>query len=406
MKKFVLLTLALALFASVFVCAGAYAQTVRPWDTDITVRLGEDEFRYVLSEKMAPFAHQAQERGFYLGAQAKRKLADRLLGMGLCPQEVYNYILPDFDGILRHFGYVNAQRRDAELSFGPDGFAYRSGQDGVAIDADRLFELLLGGNGRPATVQLPLTVDRAVTTDQLRQNTVCRGTFETSFVSSGANRCHNIAQAAAALNGVTVGVGETFSFNRTVGERTEQRGYKTGKIIVDGAYTDGVGGGVCQVSTTLYNALLVAGFVPKAVQHSLVSSYVQAGFDAMVSYGSADLTFVNDTDHPIYISAAVKGKKLRFSVYGQPNPYTIERESVQQRDKFATVYIVDSDKYPDLVYTDQTKVVVGGSDGVKCKSYLKYYQNGKLVRTQLIRNCSYKRVDAVVARGYLPRPEQ
>ena len=237
----------------------------------------------------------------------------------------------------------------------------------------------------------------------MKKNTVKRASFTTTYYNSGANRCFNISKAASALNGVTVGVGETFSFNNTVGARTEARGYKTSKVILDGNYTEGVGGGVCQVSTTLYNALLLAGFIPKASQHSLISSYVKAGFDAMVSYGVADLTFVNSTDHPIYIAAVTKNKTITFTVYGEPCQFRIERESVEEREKFHTVEIVDKVKYPDLIYTDQTKVVTSGSDGVKTQSYLKYYVGDKLVETKLIRKNTYKRVDQVIARGELER---
>lgn len=403
MKKIlIVLIFALAISASVFVCDKAFAEAVKPWNVVFTVKYGDDAYSYDLSREISE-TDEAENRGFYLGARAKRAYRDRLLALGLPEQAVYNYILPDFDGILRHFDYVNCDREDASVRFDKNGFSYRNGRDGAAINISELFDAALESRGNRITINLPVVTDKAVTTEDLKRNTVCRGSFGTSFGSSGPNRSHNIALAASALNGVTVGVGETFSFNKTVGARTEANGYKTGKIILDGHYTDGVGGGVCQVSTTLYNALLLAGFVPDAVQHSLVSSYVKAGFDAMVSYGSADLTFTNDTDHPIYIASSVVNKRISFTVYGEPNPYKIVRESVETRDKFATSYIVDPDKYPELLYTDQTKVVVGGSDGVKTKSYLKYYLDGKLVATKLIRTNSYKRVDAVVARGYIER---
>ena len=175
-------------------------------------------------------------------------------------------------------------------------------------------------------------------------------------------------------------------------------------MILDGQYTDGLGGGVCQVSTTLYNALLLSGFIPKAVQHTLVSSYVMAGFDAMVSYGTADLTFVNDTPYPVYIKGETHNKVVTFTIYGQPNSYEIVRENDEVRERFATKYIVDKVSYPELIYDDQTRVVRNGSDGVKTKSYLCYYKDGVLVMRKQIRSNSYKRVDKVIAHGYKQRP--
>lgn len=402
MKKiFLTFALALAILASVFVCESVFAQSVYPWDVVLSVEYRGDVFEYKLSDNIG--CADTTARGIYLGQSGKQDLYRRLKSLGLPDEAVYNYILPNFDSITAHFAYVRRERADASVQFDKKGFHYQNGQDGVAIDAQKLFEKALTSCGKLLKITLPLNVDRAMTVDELKANTVRRATFGTSFANSGANRSYNIAKAVDALNGTIVEAGEKFSFNQIVGDRTEARGYKTSKVIMDGAYAEGVGGGVCQVSTTLYNALLLSSFLPCAMQHSLVSSYVKAGFDAMVSYGSADLTFVNTTEHPVYISAWVKDKNVYFSVYGEPNPYTVERVSVETRDKFATNYIVDEQKYPDLVYADQTKVVVGGSDGVKTKSFLKYYRDGKLVCTKLIRTNSYKRVDAVIARGPLTR---
>lgn len=404
-KTVVVFALTLAVVASVFVCGSARACTLMPWNVAFTVSYNGDEFCYDLSEHIDRHCDPTGQ-GFYLGMDAKREMYRDLTALGLPHDAVHNYMLPGFDEVVKHFSYLCCERRDASVSFGKNGFSYQKGQDSVQINEDELFQRALHSGGRAITIELPLNIDKAVTVEELRRNTVCRGTFTTSYSSSSANRCHNIALAASALNGVTVEVGESFSFNDVVGPRTEANGYKTGKVILDGAYTDGVGGGVCQVSTTLYNALLLSGFVPCAVQHSLVSSYVKPGFDAMVSYGSADLTFVNNTSHPLYIASVANGKQLTFTVYGEPNQYKIVRESEEVREGFATTFVVDPQKYPELVYTDQTKVIVGGSDGVRTKSYLKYYLGGKLVATKLIRTNNYKRVDAVVASGYLARPQE
>ena len=402
MKRLLLIfTIMLAAFASIFIVAKdqASADTVAPWNVQFTVEHNGDVISYNLSKEIKGLEEQANARGFYLGSKGKRNLYDRLDATGVDEVAVYEYVLPGFSNVLSHFGYVQAERVDATVVFGKNGFVYEKGQNGVAINANKLFKLALNSSSKNVRLTLPLAIDKAVTVSELKQNTVVKSTFTTNYFNSGANRCYNIAKAADAINGVTVAVGETFSFNATVGDRTEERGYKLSKVIQDGNYTEGVGGGVCQVSTTLYNALLLADFIPKATQHSLISSYVKAGFDAMVSYGSADLSFTNNTDHPIYIAASVQGKSVTFTIYGEPNVYRIERVSVEEREKYATTYVVDADKYPELIYTDQTKVVTSGSDGVKTQSYLKYFQGDKLVATKLIRKNSYKRVDQVIAHG-------
>ena len=403
-KKIILSLIALALFASVFVFSGVvYAETLSPWNVQFEVVYQGDVFRYNLQDEVDKLAEKSPSRGFYSGYAGKRKIYDSLTSQELPEMAVYEYLLPNFSKVIAHFDYVCRDRADATVNFGKKGFSYSEGQDGVDIDAKTLFEKALNSRGKLIRISLPLTVDKATTVAELKKNTVKRASFTTTYQNSNANRSFNIAKAAEAINGVTVDVGETFSFNQVVGDRSEQRGYKISKVILDGNYTEGVGGGVCQVSTTLYNALLLAGFIPHAVQHSLVSGYVKAGFDAMVSYGAADLTFVNDTNHPIYIAAATANKTVTFTVYGEPNPYRIERISVEERDKFSTTFVVDSEKYPELVYTDQTKVVTSGSDGVKTQSYLEYYLGDRLVERKLIRKNSYKRVDQVIARGALER---
>lgn len=313
--KVIIILFALALVASVFVYGVAYADETEPWNVTVDIAHGEKVFHYDLKQEMQPFASKSDSRGFYLGANGKTTLAKRLLGQDLPRQAVYEYLLPNFKNVLRKFQFVGVQKRDATVSFDAEGFHYTQGVDGVAIDVDSLFWQMLQSGGRHVTIQLPLLLDKAVSVADLRRNTVKKASFTTSFAQSAANRCHNVAHATAALDGLTVMPFETFSFNKTVGPRTESNGYKQSKIILDGLYADGVGGGVCQVSTTLYNALLMSEILPVASPHTLVSSYVQPGFDAMVSYGGADLTFCNDTLHrlktSIWIYTALQRKKLR-----------------------------------------------------------------------------------------------
>lgn len=420
-KSFLLVVFTLAFFASVFAIvqmppALSFAEAAveqshvsEPWNVTAVVTYNGNSYEYDLKREATSFADTAANRALYGGAKVKHATADALIADGLPREAVYNYVLPNFKNIVRHFDFVTVQRADATVTFDKRGFRYTNGVDGVSVDQAALFNQLLSSNGRKITVQLPLAVDKAVSVADLQRNTVKKASFTTYYKSSGANRCFNVKKAALAVNGTMVYVGETFSFNGVVGPRTTQAGYKTSKVIMDGNYTEGVGGGVCQVSTTLYNALLLAEVNPKACQHSLVSSYVAAGFDAMVSDAGADLTFTNETQHPLYISASVSDsdKSVTFTVYGEPNRYKVVRESVETREKFSTVEIVDSAKYPELVYADQTKVVVSGSDGVKSKSYLNYYdERGNLVARKLIRQNTYKKVDKVVARGALIRPKE
>ena len=397
MKKTILIiALTLTVFVGVF-CYPVEAKTY-PWNVCATIQYGGKSYHYNMQNHL----QNCPQSVAFLGEKSRWQLYKYLQTLPLTEQQIYNYILPNFDDVVRFFAPACPPKRDAVVTFGPNGFCFCPGNDGVEVNQKQLFEsLLCCHNGQ--TICLPVIVHKATTIEQLQNTTQKRATFTTEFANSSPQRSHNIALATQSINGTTVGVGQTFSFNQVVGKRTEQRGYQSAKVILDGAYVEGIGGGVCQVSTTLYNALLLAGIVPNAHQHTLISHYVLEGFDAMVSDSGADLTFVNNTNSPIYIQGFVQDKKVTFNIFGVENKYKIVRESIVEVTPFQTVEIVDNVKYPHLVYTDQTQVVTNGSNGVKAQSMLKYYLEGQLVETKLLRKSTYKRVDRVIARGSIPR---
>lgn len=240
------------------------------------------------------------------------------------------------------------------------------------------------------------------------QDLTVRSKFYTSYSSSTAERKSNIALASKSLNNVFVDVGTEFSFNRTVGARTENRGYKTAKIIVGGKFVDGVGGGVCQVSTTLYNAVLLAGLeITEYHPHSLPVSYIAPSFDAMVNSGNADLRFVNNTHNPIVIKANTTDSVLTIEIIGEPMTESISRQSI------ITDYIpapeeeiiVDTaGEYPDL-YQGERKVLTFGKQGYKSEGFLIKSVNGKPVSVQKIRSDKYSAMRGVVIEGTAIPPE-
>ncbi len=153
--------------------------------------------------------------------------------------------------------------------------------------------------------------------------------FETRFNAENAPRAHNIRLAASALNGCTLPAGGLFSFNARTGARTAARGYREAPVILEGEYVPGVGGGVCQVSTTLYNAALLAGLqVKEHHAHSLPVGYVEPSFDAMVSGKSCDLKLYNGLEGKVYFVLRVQGGCLRVRIYGPASDTTYARESV------------------------------------------------------------------------------
>ena len=231
---------------------------------------------------------------------------------------------------------------------------------------------------------------------------VLRSSFFTSYYSSSPERKHNIILASKAINNYLLDVGQEFSFNRTVGERSEKRGYKQAKIIVGGEFVDGIGGGVCQVSTTLYNAVLLAGLeITEYHPHSLSVNYVAPSFDAMVNSGWADLRFVNNTLNPIYIKSTADENRIKVEIYGEKTNQKLIRKSVITEEIFPEEPIVKIDKdglYPELAVGEQ-KIVRYAKNGLRSEGYLIKMVDGRIVSTITIRKDKYSPVRELIMQG-------
>lgn len=239
------------------------------------------------------------------------------------------------------------------------------------------------------------------------QEIVLRAQFSTEYPDSSAERKHNIRLAAKSLDNVFVDAGGEFSFNKTVGERTVSRGYKTAKIIVKGEFVEGVGGGVCQVSTTLYNAVLLAGLdVCEVHQHSLAVGYVEPSFDAMVNSGSADLKFINRTHNPIIIRVKADDKAITVKIYGETASEKIERKSVVKREILPEYTVIkdEAGNYPDL-FAGERRIIVYGKKGLESEGYLIRKVNGKTVSEKRIRKNVYSAINGIIVEGTAERED-
>ncbi len=223
-----------------------------------------------------------------------------------------------------------------------------------------------------------------------------RSSFSTDYSSSSSERKANIRLACQKINGTILFSNEEFSFNKRVGKRTQENGFKTAKTIENGAFVDGVGGGVCQVSTTLYNAILLGGLkITEYHPHSLSVGYVEKSFDAMVTDLWADFKFINDTGGLLFLFAEANGQKLTLWVYGTEKTYDYERESVIEEEILPEVSV----SLVDGLLKGERVVKVKGKSGYKSKGYLKTYYKGNLMETALIRTDEYKKIDEVVLQG-------
>ena len=174
--------------------------------------------------------------------------------------------------------------------------------------------------------------------------------FSTCYINGSTtdNRTYNVRLAASMVDGVVVKAGEEFSFNSYVGATTEENGYKVGTVIDhSGEYVDGYGGGVCQVSTTMFNAVYYAGFpITERLNHMLYSANYPDGLDATVDYPSVDFKWVNNTESDIYIKFTDDGSSITCTLYGADPHYTVwsYTNPWQITGGYPTKYIIDTSK--------------------------------------------------------------
>ncbi len=195
-------------------------------------------------------------------------------------------------------------------------------QKGIALDVDATRTALLKNgvaelrDGEQVTMVITET-DPPMTSENLGGVNTLLASYTTSFGSSSAARQSNIRKASAHMDGTLLAPGEVFSYNDIVGPRTPRLGWRNAPTYQDGQVVPGPGGGICQTSTTLYNAVLRANLkVVERRNHSMPVHYVPPGCDATVDYGSQDFKFANNTSGPVYVQALTPGGRLTFNLYG------------------------------------------------------------------------------------------
>ena len=262
-----------------------------------------------------------------------------------------------------------------------------------------LFSKINGKIGTDTNVTAVVeAVNPKITSDMLSSVNAQISTFSTNYAYSSASRANNIALATRTVNGKILLPGETFSFNDTVGIRTVAKGYQQAPVDVDNKVVLGLGGGICQVSTTLYNAVLRGDLkIAERNHHSLPSRYVPLGMDATVDYGNLDFKFTNSYSYPLYIQGNASGGSLTFSIYS--NSSLTSTTCTVNNDVVATIqpttkYVDDATLLAGKTVLDQPAYV-----GHKVNVYRKIYKNGVFVSQETVSNDYYKVIDGVIRRG-------
>jgi len=340
-------------------------------------------------------------------AQKLERISELISG-GASVKSALDYCFPKLNDVVQYaIKCVSLSPVNATIKFDPSlkpMFEITGDKDGRRVDEFALYGKIysaLRQNQNPVVNIDTIPVKPEITHNDCIRATNLRARFSTDFAKSSAGRRNNIKLALYKINGTRLNSGERFSFNEIVGARSQANGFEMAKIIMDGEFIEGIGGGVCQVSTTLYNAAIRADLeITHVAPHSLPISYVAPSFDAMVS-SRCDLTFENNGKMAVFIKCHINGDKAVVEIYGTPLPYTIRPRSVVT----GSIEPPPSDEIIDFVmqYTEGlesgTRVAIKpAKHGLKSEGYLYYYnKRGELVNKKLIRRDSYKGIKGLYA---------
>ncbi len=302
---------------------------------------------------------------------------------------------------------VPAQDASASFDVASRKLLFTHEKNGISADANAVCELvktkILKNDYSPLELKGKLVYKTYAKTTEamLRKNTILIGQCST-IASNNMDRNANIQLMCDAIDGLAILPGETLSLNALVGQRTEGKGFRPAPSIIDGQLVNDIGGGICQLAGTLYNAALYANMeIVERVHHTWPSEYLPVGLDATLNWNNKDLKIKNNSNYPIYISAEFKNLVVKVELFGQPPPEGVEID-------IETMIIKEIEApAPDFVYTNklpagERRVKIASRKGYEVSVYRHYLKNGEIVMSEEI---SYDHFRAMRGTVYLGTDE-
>lgn len=299
---------------------------------------------------------------------------------------------------------INVDKQEATITKSGLGFNVTEEVIGKRLDVQALIDDINAKvtESKEGNIEVVATIKDDVPTrtkEKLSTIDTVIGTKTTTFGTSNWNKSTNISLGAKTVNGIVLMPGESFSFNTIVGDTTPDKGYQPGGVYEGDKVVVGYGGGICQVSSTLHNAVLDSGILPdQRLNHNMTVPYVPAGLDATIAYGWIDYVFTNPYQYPIYIEGYTSGGNVTFNIYSNSvakggKTYSFSSEIYETIP--VTVKYEDDPTLP--VGTE--KVTQPGSPGSRAKAYRTTYENGNVVSTELMNNDTYVPQPKIIKRG-------
>ena len=277
--------------------------------------------------------------------------------------------------------------KDFEITIGHTGYALD-----VETSIDKIYNFLeTEWQSAPATLALDILVDEhRGTLEELQQVKDVLGTYTTSYRSSGTYRSANVQNGTDFINGILLYPGDEFSALAVVTPFTEANGYFPAGSYLNGEVVDSLGGGICQVTTTLYNAVLLAELeISQRYNHSMTVSYVPLAMDAAIAESAGkDFKFINNTEYPIYIEGFTKNKTVTFNVYGKEtrDAGRVVTFETEVKETTPALDVITADAGRPFGYVSSN----GGQTGYKSALWKIVTENGEEVSRTQINTSNYK----------------
>ncbi len=309
-------------------------------------------------------------------------------------------VFPEPYDVEKIYNEIHREPQDARIETVDGVTRIEKASNGYDLDKKALQELLDANvdNTEPYYLDLIVIEPQVKQVDESSLFGDTLSTFTSKIRDNDSNRLNNVRKAAESINGVILNPGELFSYNDTLGPVTAAAGYKSANVYSSGKIEKGIGGGVCQVSSALYSALLLADMdIVTRYNHSLIVSYVPYGQDATVSSGDIDLRFRNNTNAPMKILASMDKNGVYITLRGEnPQPgkkITIENITVE------TIPIQTTVKEDPSLPAGKVKVDQNGMTGYVIDTYKNIYIDGALVEREYVSRSRYKMLERIELHG-------
>lgn len=296
--------------------------------------------------------------------------------------------------------YTEIKKEPQDAYYTKDPFEVHPHVDGVdfAVSMEEAKNLL---NTEEVQVTIPLKITSPnVTTNQIGTEAFPNllASYSTTFSTKATNRTTNIRLASNKINGVVLMPGQQFSYNKVVGKRTAAAGFKSAPAYSGGKVVNDIGGGICQVSSTLYNTALRANLeIIKRSNHRFATGYVPLSTDATVSWGGPEFIFKNSRKYPIKIVSKVNGGKITVDIYGCKEE--TEYEVVIKSETLQTIPMQTEYRTNTSLPQGTTKTVQKGHGGYKSRAYRILKLNGKVVSKQLLSTDTYAQLPTIIEKN-------